>query len=102
MASPTKEEKIKSSDEEGSEEEEEEGEESWIDWFCNLAGNEMFCRIDPGFFEDNFNLFGLNKTDNYDIAIATILDKEGGDVESDEISRAAQVLYGLVHAVKHP
>lgn len=34
---------------------------NWIQWFCQLEGNEFFVEIDGDFFEDSVNLFGLSK-----------------------------------------
>jgi casein kinase II subunit beta len=52
-------------------------EATWINWFCNLEGNEYFCEIDRSFIEDNFNLYGIKQIipDNYSKAMDIILDK---------------------------
>lgn len=33
--------------------------ETWIEWFCNLKGNEAFVLIDEDFVRDDFNLTGM-------------------------------------------
>lgn len=75
--------------------------ESWIQWFCNLAGNHFFCAIDKGYIDDTFNLFGLKQhlPKDYNKALDTILDRLGpAEAENEELSRSAALLYGLIHA----
>lgn len=39
---------------------------SWIQWFCQLEGNEFFVEIDEEFITNRSNLFGLcSKVKNY-------------------------------------
>ena len=78
-------------------------EESWIQWFCNLTGNHLFCEVEKGFIEDSFNLFGLKQyaAKDYTRALDAILDRplgsqDGG--ENEELSRSCSLLYGLIHA----
>lgn len=33
----------------------------WIQWFCQLEGNEFFIEIDEDFISDHTNLFGMGK-----------------------------------------
>jgi casein kinase II subunit beta len=33
----------------------------WIQWFCQLEGNEFFVEIDEEFLRNRWNLFGINK-----------------------------------------
>lgn len=65
------------SEEELSDESSNDLEESWIDWFCSLNANGLFCEIEKSFIEDNFNLYGLKLhfPANYNKALNTILDK---------------------------
>ena len=38
----------------------------WIQWFCQLEGNEFFVEIDEEFFRSRSNLFGIpKKINNY-------------------------------------
>ena len=59
---------------EGSSEEE----ESWVQWFCGLKGNEFLCEVERSYIEDNFNLYGLREViPNYRDCLNIILDKSG-------------------------
>lgn len=76
-------------------------EESWIQWFCGLTGNHFFCEVDKGFIEDSFNLFGLKQyvQKDYNKALDIILDRlRTPEIENEELSRSASLLYGLIHA----
>ena len=77
-------------------------EESWIEWFCSLSGNNLFCQVDRGYIEDSFNLFGLKQyfTNDYSKALDVILDRQRlYEVENGEqIDKSAFLLYGLIHA----
>jgi casein kinase II subunit beta len=33
----------------------------WIQWFCQLEGNEFFIEIEEEFIRNRANLFGINK-----------------------------------------
>jgi casein kinase II subunit beta len=33
----------------------------WIQWFCQIEGNEFFVEIDEEFILNRWNLFGINK-----------------------------------------
>eukprot|EP00597_Dinobryon_sp_UTEXLB2267_P002010 CAMPEP_0170075976 /NCGR_PEP_ID=MMETSP0019_2-20121128/13028_1 /TAXON_ID=98059 /ORGANISM="Dinobryon sp., Strain UTEXLB2267" /LENGTH=305 /DNA_ID=CAMNT_0010287313 /DNA_START=68 /DNA_END=982 /DNA_ORIENTATION=- len=77
--------------------------ESWIGWFCNLNGNIFFCNIEKSFIEDSFNLFGLKQylTKDFTRVLDTILDKldeSSENTDSEDLSRSAALLYGLIHA----
>ena len=90
------------SDESSSTDEEE---QSWISWFCNLKGNELFCEVDEEYIQDDFNLTGLgNIIPYYDYALDLILDVEtqSEDILTEQqvelVESAAEMLYGMIHA----
>jgi casein kinase II subunit beta len=33
----------------------------WIQWFCQIDGNEFFVEMDEEFILNRWNLFGINK-----------------------------------------
>ncbi len=33
----------------------------WIQWFCQMEGNEFFVEIDEDFFRNRSNLYGISK-----------------------------------------
>ena len=75
--------------------------ENWTAWFCNLSGNHFFCEVEKSYIEDSFNLFGLKQylAKDYSKALDTILDRlTPMEPESEELSRSAALLYGLIHA----
>ena len=75
--------------------------ENWTSWFCGLSGNHFFCEIEKSYIEDTFNLFGLKQflSKDYSKALDTILDRlTPMEPESEELSRSAAILYGLIHA----
>lgn len=61
--------------------------ETWINWFCCLRGNHVYCEVDKQFIEDSFNLFGLKNyiTKDFNKVLYTILDRG--------ISRSMNVIY---------
>mmetsp|Transcript_27420 Transcript_27420/g.68827 ORF Transcript_27420/g.68827 Transcript_27420/m.68827 type:complete len:267 (-) Transcript_27420:167-967(-) len=81
----------------------EEDENSWINWFCSLKGNEFFTEVDAEYIMDDFNLTGLRtEVPNYDYALDMILDHESDEILTDEqqevVECAAEILYGLIHS----
>lgn len=77
---------------------------TWIEWFCQLKGNEFFVEVDEDYIQDDFNLTGLSsQVPYYDYALNLILDFEDQEeimLEDTQplIETAAQMLYGLIHA----
>ncbi|ELR21791.1 casein kinase ii subunit beta, putative [Acanthamoeba castellanii str. Neff] len=77
--------------------------QTWIQWFCSLKGNEFFVEVDEDYIQDDFNLTGLRSiVSNYDYALDMILDAESDEAlteeQQDSIESAAEMLYGLIHA----
>lgn len=33
----------------------------WIQWFCQMEGNEFFVEIDEEFLRNKWNIYGINK-----------------------------------------
>ncbi|KAG0736032.1 hypothetical protein G6F57_008245 [Rhizopus arrhizus] len=80
--------------------------QSWISWFCSLAGHEFYIEVPEEFIEDDFNLTGLSTlVPYYQEAIDMILDIETEQEEQEKktwvdpnvIERYAILLYGLIH-----
>jgi len=72
--------------------------DSWIDWFLSLEGNEFFCEVPRSYITDNFNLYGLrSQIAGFTDALETILDSCPSDSD-DSSDTAAAELYGLIHA----
>lgn len=74
--------------------------EPWIQWFCGLKGNEMFCHVERSYIEDGFNLYGLRGcVPNFSDCLDLILDRIGPDDSDDShLTQSACTLYGLIHA----
>lgn len=80
-------------------------EQTWIQWFCELRGNELFCAVDETFIQDSFNLTGLSSQFSYyEKAMDILLDAEDEDESCwDEdvatmVAAEAEVLYGMIHS----
>ncbi|KAI9253544.1 casein kinase II, regulatory subunit [Sporodiniella umbellata] len=79
--------------------------QSWISWFCSLAGHEFYLEVPEDFIEDDFNLTGLSSVvPYYQEAMDTILDIEPEEQDEKKpwldptmIERYAILLYGLIH-----
>jgi casein kinase II subunit beta len=72
--------------------------ETWVQWFCGLPGNELYCEVDKAFITDNFNLFGIRnhiRSEEYPLAMDIILDRRE---PVDGLDSAVKMLYGLIHA----
>lgn len=74
--------------------------EPWIQWFCNLKGHEMFCKVERSYIEDGFNLYGLRQyVANFSDCLDLILDRIGPeDSDDSHLTQSACTLYGLIHA----
>jgi len=71
----------------------------WVEWFCNLDGNEMLCEVDRSYIEDGFNLYGLRQhVPNFQNVLDIILDNSVDDNLDPMMAQAAYLLYGLIHA----
>jgi casein kinase II subunit beta len=82
---------------------EEDQDSTWIEWFCQLKGNEFFVEVDEDYIQDSFNLTGLAQVvPYYEEALSIILDEDDQDQVEEEdqamLETACQMLYGLVHA----
>ncbi|KAJ3439468.1 casein kinase ii subunit beta [Anaeramoeba flamelloides] len=79
---------------------------TWVSWYCSQKGKEFFCEVREWYYTDNFNLTGLsNFIPYYSLALSLIRSEEYNrdfDQLSQEqiaiVDRAAEVLYGLIHA----
>jgi len=79
----------------------EDSDEDWVSWFCfSLAGNKFFCDVERSYIEDTFNLFGLKQyvPKNFSKALDMILDKLEPSEQTEDLSKSAAMLYGLIHA----
>eukprot|EP00741_Cyanophora_paradoxa_P003717 tig00000093_g3613.t1 len=80
--------------------------QSWVNWFCRLKGNEFFVEVDDEWIQDDFNLHGLNQqvpAPFYEAALDLILDSESqedslSEEQQELLESAAELLYGLIHA----
>ncbi|KAI8074089.1 casein kinase II, regulatory subunit [Gongronella butleri] len=91
--------------------------QSWVAWFCSLAGNEFYIEVPEDFMDDDFNLTGLSsQVPYYEEALEVILDLDSEEYEQDRsegegpasssstkrvspkvLEPYAIMLYGLVH-----
>ncbi|EKX74019.1 casein kinase II beta chain, putative [Theileria equi strain WA] len=95
--------------------EDSQSEVSWIEWYCNLKGNQYYIQVDEAFIRDEFNLVGLQyHVTCYTRALQLILDHCDNDYYDNEdeyddesnsdkgkqqvIDSSAQLLYGLIHS----
>ena len=69
----------------------------WIQWFCQLDGNEYFVEIDEEFIKNKINLIGI-KCKPY---LETILSQEypSDQISEENIENLQQIkeIYGLIH-----
>ena len=69
----------------------------WIQWFCQLDGNEYFVEIDEDFIKNKMNLIGI-KCKPY---LETILSQEypSDQISEENIENLQQIkeIYGLIH-----
>ena len=78
---------------------------TWINWFCNLRGNEFYCAVDAEYIADSFNLTGLPKIIGplFKMSLDTILDSmpqsdQDDGIDTNPLTETAATLYGLIHA----
>lgn len=70
---------------------------AWIARFLDRPENEFLCPVDDSFVRDRFNLIGLDElVPGFELALCTVLDDTGAIGARGK--RAAELLYGLVHA----
>ncbi|BFU25722.1 casein kinase II regulatory subunit family protein [Entamoeba histolytica HM-3:IMSS] len=76
--------------------------ETWIELYCSLDGNEFLCEVDQSFIEDEFNLYGLRAfIEHYEEALDIISSKT--TIQSydknlrRQLSIETKLLYGLIH-----
>ncbi|KAI8065652.1 casein kinase II regulatory subunit-domain-containing protein [Gongronella butleri] len=76
----------------------------WIEWYLSLNGHDFMCKVDDFYIEDRFNLTRLNEDvpHFYNEALEMITDqldyREYDEPTRMAIEKAAQHLYGLIHA----
>eukprot|EP00002_Diphylleia_rotans_P003496 TRINITY_DN1240_c0_g1_i2.p1 TRINITY_DN1240_c0_g1~~TRINITY_DN1240_c0_g1_i2.p1 ORF type:complete len:179 (-),score=38.65 TRINITY_DN1240_c0_g1_i2:221-757(-) len=79
-------------------------EESWIQTFLSLDGNEFFVEVADDFIRDDFNLTGISAViPYYRHALEILLDHDIQDMsltrdQSYILDHACEELYGMVHA----
>lgn len=83
----------------------ESGDQTWVNWFVRIRGNEFFCEVDDEYIQDDFNLTGLSAlVPYYDYALDLILDDEHpnqlllSEEQLEMVDSSAEMLYGLIHA----
>jgi hypothetical protein len=81
------------------------GDQTWVNWFVRIRGNEFFCEVDDEYIQDDFNLMGLSAlVPYYDYALDLILDDEHpnqlllSEEQLEMVDSSAEMLYGLIHA----
>ncbi|KAK8810717.1 hypothetical protein WA158_007292 [Blastocystis sp. Blastoise] len=73
--------------------------DTWIDWFCSLDGNEVLCNVDKAYIEDSFNLYGIKPyIQNFNECYELMMDLVHLTPEREEqITPSTVILYGLIH-----
>jgi casein kinase II subunit beta len=74
---------------------------SWIHWFASTQGSSLLCEVDATYIEDQFNIYGLKshiEDGYYQKALDNILDRKECWVDTPEVAKASNLLYGLSHA----
>ena len=79
--------------------------QTWVNWFVRIRGNEFFCEVEDEYITDDFNLTSLPAlVPYYDYALDLILDAEHPnqmlltEEQLEMVDSAAELLYGLIHA----
>ena len=73
--------------------------DTWIDWFCSLDGNEVLCKVSKDYIEDAFNLYGIRQyIPNFTECYELMMDITRPTQEREEkITPSTVILYGLIH-----
>ena len=70
----------------------------WIEWFCNLEGNEFFVEIDEEFIQNNKNLIGINCKKYLDTLLSPNPPKDNS-INEEYLEKLQNIkeIYGLIH-----
>ena len=70
----------------------------WIEWFCNMEGNEFFVEIDEEFIQNNKNLIGINCKKYLETLLSPNPPKDNSiNEEYMEKLQNIKEIYGLIH-----
>ncbi len=69
----------------------------WIQWFCQLSGNEYFVEIDEDFLKNKINLIGIKCKQYIETMLSNEYPKEPISEENIENLQTIKEIYGLIH-----